>query len=238
MIRFCGLNETADKHGFVAVYPQGTGRLDGARTWNGGNCCGHAMQQQVDDIAFTKALLDDLARVVNVDCKRVFATGMSNGAIFSYRLASELSDRIAAIAPVDGPMGTAACQPSRPVPVMHFHGTDDEFAPYHGGKGAKSLSQTDFYSVKHSVDAWIKANDCNPEPTTSTLADNAQDGTSATITTYGGGKNGSEVVLVTIHNMGHTWPGRQSLLKFLGKATKNVSANEMMWEFFVKHGRA
>src|SRR5437879_1570747 len=106
MVRFCGLNETADKHGFLVVYPNGTGLLEGALTWNGGNCCGFAMQHQVDDVGFTRALLDDLGKVANVDPKRVYATGMSNGAILAYRLASELSDRIAAIAPVGGPMGT------------------------------------------------------------------------------------------------------------------------------------
>jgi polyhydroxybutyrate depolymerase len=102
MVRFCGLNEKADKEGFLAVYPSGTGRFERMLTWNAGNCCGYAMQNKVDDVAFTRALLDDLAEVANVDPKRVYATGMSNGAIMCYRLASQLSDRIAAIAPVAG----------------------------------------------------------------------------------------------------------------------------------------
>jgi polyhydroxybutyrate depolymerase len=93
------------------------------------------MSNKVDDVEFTRRLLDDIARDVRIDPKRVYATGMSNGAIMSYRLASELSDRIAAIAPVSGPMGTPTCKPSRPVPVIHFHGTDDENAPFKGGKG-------------------------------------------------------------------------------------------------------
>jgi len=160
---------------------------------------------------------------------------MSNGAIMVYRLASELSDRIAAIAPVAGPMGTEKCSPKRPVPVVHFHGTDDQFAPFKGGKGTKSLSQTDFYSVEHSVRAWVKANGCKEEPATVKLPDRAKDGTMATTKTYGSGKDGAEVVLVVIEGMGHTWPGRQPALKFLGKATRNVSADEMMWEFFEKH---
>src|SRR5207248_3011697 len=71
MVRFCGLNETADKHDFLVVYPSGTGRMKTALTWNGGNCCGYAMQNKVDDVAFTRALLDDLAKVVKVDGKRV-----------------------------------------------------------------------------------------------------------------------------------------------------------------------
>jgi polyhydroxybutyrate depolymerase len=235
MVRFCGLNETADKHGFIVVYPNGTGRRKRTLTWNGGNCCGYAMQQKVDDVAFTKALLDDLGKVVKVDAKRVYATGMSNGAIMAYRLASELSDRIAAIAPVAGPMGTKTCSPKRPVPVIHFHGTEDEFAPFKGGKGAKSLSQTNFFSVEHSIKAWVKANGCKEEPVTVKLHDKAKDSTTVTIKTYGGGKDRAEVVLVIIEGMGHTWPGREPLVKFLGKATRNVSANEMMWVFFKKY---
>jgi polyhydroxybutyrate depolymerase len=95
MVRFCGLNDKADQAGFLVVYPSGTGRLEKVLTWNGGNCCGYAMQNKVDDVAFVRALLDDLAKVVKVDAKRVYATGMSNGAILAYRLTSELSDRIA-----------------------------------------------------------------------------------------------------------------------------------------------
>ena len=162
---FCGLNEKADKEGFIAVYPNGTGRLEQMLTWNGGNCCGYAMWNNVDDVGFTRALLDDLAKVANVDAKRVFATGMSNGGIMCYRLASELSDRIAAIAPVSGTMGTATCNPKRPVSVMHFHGTDDEFLPFKGGKRNQAAgTESYFYSVEHSIHAWVKADGCPEKP--------------------------------------------------------------------------
>jgi polyhydroxybutyrate depolymerase len=139
MVAFTGLNEKADEAGFLAVYPNGTGEKR-SLTWNGGNCCGYAVENQVDDVGFVRALLDDLEKVVTVDPSRVYATGISNGAIMAYRLASELSDRIAAVAPVAGPMGTATCSPRRPVSVMHFHGTDDQFAPCRraGGRGASS----------------------------------------------------------------------------------------------------
>ncbi len=114
MVRFCGLNDKADEAGFIAVYPDGTGLIHRLLTFNGGNCCGYAMRRKIDDVAFTKAVLDDLAKVVRVDEKRIFATGMSNGAIMAYLLAAELSDRIAAIAPVAGPMGTATCGAETP----------------------------------------------------------------------------------------------------------------------------
>ena len=151
MVRFCGLNETADRDGFLAVYPNGSGRNPNLLTWNAGNCCAYAMRQNVDDVGFVGALLDDLSGFANVDPKRVFATGMSNGGMLAYRLASELSQRIASIASVSGPMGTDACRPTRPVSVLHFHGTSDEFAPYAGGRGPKSFIQSVFRSVDFSI---------------------------------------------------------------------------------------
>jgi polyhydroxybutyrate depolymerase len=87
MIRFCGLNEKADEAGFTAVYPSGTGRLPRMLTLYGGNCCGYAMRENVDVVAFVRALLDDLSKVAKIDQKRVYATGMSNGAIIAYSLA-------------------------------------------------------------------------------------------------------------------------------------------------------
>lgn len=234
MVRFSGMNQKSDEAGFIAVYPNGTGRLAKLLTFNGGNCCGYAMRNKIDDVGFTRLLLDDLAKVANVDPKRVFATGMSNGGIITYRLASELSDRIAAAAPVGGPMGTKTCNPKRPVPIIHFHGTDDENAPFKGGKG-KGISGTNFYSVEHSINAWVKANRCDKEPVVTKQQPRVNDGTAIIRKTYGGGTEGSEVVLIEIVGGGHTWPGGPSRVRFLGKTTMNISANDAMWEFFQKH---
>ncbi|AGA26545.1 extracellular catalytic domain type 1 short-chain-length polyhydroxyalkanoate depolymerase [Singulisphaera acidiphila] len=244
-VRFCGLNETADKAGFIAVYPNGTGKkIEGypedVLTWNGGRRQpggNDALLQKVDDVSFTRELLDDLAKVAKVDAQRVYATGMSMGAIMTYRLASELSDRIAAIAPVCGPMGTETCRPKRPVSVIHFHGTEDEAVPLKGGKGKLDVSGTDFYSVDHSIRAWVKANGCHEKPTTDELPDRVDDGTKVIRKTYSGGEDGSQVVLVVIEGGGHTWPGREfgPELKVLGKSTKDVAANALIWEFFENH---
>ncbi len=235
MVRFCGLSDKADEAGFLAVYPNGTGRTEQLLTWNAGNCCGLAQQQNVDDVEFVRKLLDDLATVTKIDAERVYATGMSNGGMMAYRLAAELSDRIAAIAPVAGPMGIQECHPRRPVPVLHFHGTDDEFAPFVGGRGARSLSQTNFYSVEHSIGCWVKANGCDEQPVVIEEPVKVADGTKVMRKTWGHGKNGSEVVLIEIAGAGHTWPGRQPAVLFLGKSTKNISAGDAIWEFFKRH---
>jgi polyhydroxybutyrate depolymerase len=118
---------------------------------------------------------------------------------------------------------------------MHFHGTSDEFLPIGGGRGAKSLSGTDFISVEHSIRAWIKADGCPEVPSVAKLPDTAHDGTSVTRKTYGPGRVGAEVVLFVIEGGGHTWPGRTPRIKYLGKSTTNISANDLMWEFFEKH---
>jgi polyhydroxybutyrate depolymerase len=236
MVSFSGLNEKADREGFAVVYPGAAGPEALALTWNGGNCCGEAMTKNVDDVAFVRALLDELGKAAPIDPKRVFATGMSNGAIFCYRLASELADRIAAIAPVGGPIGTQTCAPSQPVSVLHIHGTHDEFAPLAGGKGPKNVLGTDFFPVEHGIRAWVKANGCPDKATVTSIPDRAGDGMTVTRSLYGPGKEGSEVVLYVVQGGGHTWPGRPGD-GTLGKSTTNISANDLLWEFFKKHPR-
>lgn len=233
MVDISGLDQKADEAGFIVVYPNGTGWLKRVLTFNGGNCCGYAMHNRVDDVEFTRKILDDLAKHVKIDTKRVFATGMSNGAIMVYRLAAELSERIAAIAPVAGPMGTDFANPKRPVSVIHFHGTLDRFAPFAGGKG--KFSNTDFYSVDHSIQTWVKADGCRREPVVTQLPDKFEDGTTVTLKTYDSGKDGAEVILVEIMGGGHTWPGREPPRRNLGRSTRDISANNLMWEFFQRH---
>lgn len=237
MVHFCGLNDKADDAGFLVVYPNGTGRVENMYTWNAGNCCGFAKRQNVDDVGFIRALLDDLAHVLPIDERRVFATGMSNGGMMAYRLADEMSDRIAAIAPVGGPMGTETCAPERPVAVVHFHGTDDRFAPFAGGRGERSVSQADFFSVVHSITNWVRADGCPRSPVVAELASKVDDGTKISRHVYAPGQEGTEVVLYEIRGAGHTWPGRKPALLFLGKSTMNLSANDIMWEFFARHAR-
>lgn len=233
MAWFTGLCDKADAAGFIAVFPDGTGAKS-SFWWNAGNCGGPAMRNNVDDVGFTRALLDDLRQSHPVDSEKVYATGISNGALMAYRLAAELSERIAAIAPVAGSVGTDSVRPSRPVPVLHLHGTADEFTPFGGGRGAKSISRTDFRSVEESIETWVKINGCDEHPARDVLSQPG-DELRVTRTTYGSGTNGSEVVLIVIEGGGHTWPGMNSHLAMLGPSAMNISANDLIWEFFQKH---
>lgn len=234
MAAFTGLDAKADEAGFLAVYPDGTGGLQ-TYFWNAGNCCGPPARGGVDDVAFLRALIDDLARTHRIDPARIYATGLSNGAMMAYRLASELADRIAAIACVGGTMTAEIGRPARPVPLLHVHGTEDLFVPYGGGKGSKSVTGFEYESVDRTIAAWVRENGCSAEPTVEALPDRAGDGTRVRRETYAGGRAGSEVVLVVVEGGGHTWPGRDLGTNVLGKSTRNASANDLIWEFFRRH---
>jgi polyhydroxybutyrate depolymerase len=235
---YTGLNRVADRHGFLAVYPDGTGRLESVRTFNAGICCGYAQLHRIDDVQFTRDLLDDLARRTTVDARRVFATGISNGGMMAYRLASELSDRIAAIAPIAGTIGSGDIKAQRPVSVLHFHGTQDEYVNFTGGFGPRSTLKVAFTSVESTVQRWVAHNGCPTTPRVETLPDVVDDGMTVTRKTYGPGRDGAEVVLYVIEGGGHTWPGRIGTgpaERVLGPSTRDIDANELMWEFFQRH---
>lgn len=226
--RETGMNATADTGGFVVVYPQGTSGPFGLGTWNAGSCCGLAMRRNVDDVKFTAALLDDLASKHPVDKRRIFATGMSNGAMLVYRLACELSDRIAAVAPVAGALLDAGhCEPRRPIPVLHFHGTADKLVPFEGGYG-KIGSSGEFRSVVETISKFVQFNECSKEP------EKAYDKGDATCQSFRSCKNSADVNLCTIDGGGHTWPGAKPNDK-RGKTSYNISANDAMWDFFRSH---
>lgn len=196
-----GFESLADEKGFIVVYPNGTGRLgDRLLTWNGGTCCGYAVAKQVDDVGFVRALIADLQTVVKIDHKRIYATGLSNGGIFSYRLACDAADLIAAIGPVSGTLNLSPCNPKEPVSVIHFHGTADEHLPYNGGVGDKSLAGVDFASVEDSIEFWVGFDQCSPSPQIESFADIRHD-------TYSNCVNGTAVELYTIVGGKHAWPG-------------------------------
>jgi polyhydroxybutyrate depolymerase len=232
-VSFTGMSQKSDEAGFIAVYPNGTG-LGPFLTWNAGGRQGKLAAESADDVKYVGLLLDDLATVANVDLQRVYATGMSNGGMMCYQLAAEMSDRIAAIAPVAGTVTADESKPKRPVPVMHFHGKADNIVPY-DGLGNNAPKFLPFKSVEESISIWCKINGCPEMPTIIEFPDKKDDGTKVTEKCYGPGKDGAEVVLIEIEGGGHTWPGRKPPLRFLGNSTLDVSANDLMWEFFQKH---
>jgi polyhydroxybutyrate depolymerase len=228
------MNEVSDRHGFLVAYPAGSGVFKSRLlTFNAGSCCGYAQNKGIDDVGFAAALIDDLARAYSVDQKRVYSTGISNGAMMSYRLACELPERIAAIGPVSGVLGVEGKGAGRPVSVIHFHGTDDENSPYQGGKGRHSFSRVDFRPVSDVVRFWVERNGCPANARGKASRGDAE------MTSWGPCKGGTDVVLWTLKGGGHAWPGGDWASKLegriVGPVNRDISASELMWEFFEKH---
>jgi polyhydroxybutyrate depolymerase len=162
------IEDRARRDGFIAVFPNGLNFVEGSASWNAMHCCGAAHPQNVDDVGFIRALIDQLRRDLAVDSRRIFATGMSNGAMLAHRLAAELSDLIAGIGPVCGTIGgqedvyasvKRPTTPARAVPVIAFNGLRDTAVPYAGGAGSDGDGRLDL-SVAESMAFWTAANGC------------------------------------------------------------------------------
>ncbi|MFM8252863.1 MAG: PQQ-binding-like beta-propeller repeat protein [Planctomycetota bacterium] len=237
MEKFTGLNEKAEAEGFIVVYPNGTG-LGPLLIWDAGQFGGPPQAERraarrPDDVQYLRQVIDDLGLVANLDQRRIYACGMSNGAMMCYRLAAEMSDRIAAIAPVAGTVALEQSNPQRPVPVLHMHGSGDRIVPYE----IRPRSIPGFPTLKgveESIRQWVELNQCAAEPLVERLP-TAIDDFGVTRKTYSQGKNDSEVVLVVIDGGGHTWPGRTPMVNFLGRSVSKLSANDLIWDFFQRH---
>jgi len=144
--------------GFIAVFPNGFSPFPSGvlATWNAGTCCGGAQKNDVDDVGFIREVIRRAERQASIDPNRIFATGMSNGAMMTWRLACEAPE-VRAIAPVEGTDNTAHCTPSRPVPVIQFHAADDPNVPFNGGVGV-GPSHVDFTSVPATQAKWVELN--------------------------------------------------------------------------------
>jgi len=234
-----GFNSLSDENNFIVVYPDGI-----EKNWNDGrkNVSDPAHQQNIDDVGFFNALIENLTFEFNIDPNRIYSTGISNGAMMSYRLALELPEKIAAIAPVAGaiPVDILPQNPLFiPVSVCVISGTSDPLVPWEGGTvGTKRHPRGVVISVPDSVNYWVKNNKCNSTPETILLPDkDPKDGTRVYYHKYSNGENNTEVVLYEIRNGGHTWPdGYQYLSELLvGKTSKDINANEVIWDFFKNH---
>lgn len=245
-----GLDDLADREGFLVVYPAGTGAFERRLlTWNAGTCCGGAAREDVDDVGFTIALLEHLAKRVPLDPTRVYATGLSNGAMMSYRMAVDAPDRIAAIAPVAGSMVMVLpSRPKQPVPVMHFHSVDDPRALYQGGLGPPfplTNVRVNHPPVSKSLAWWVEANGCPAEPAevgepVQGAAGTSSEGHTARRIRWGPGKDGAEVVHWKLTGAGHVWPGGPAYgpERIAGPTTQVIDANREMWAFFKRFTRS
>jgi polyhydroxybutyrate depolymerase len=224
-----GLISKSEQAGFIAVFPNGISpaRSGLLATWNAGGCCARARDENVDDVGFLRAVVADVKRRTAIDGQRVFAIGMSNGGMMSYRLACEAGDVIRGIMAVAGTDNTASCKPATPVPVLHVHARNDDRVIYEGGAGEAFRNEalvTDFVSVPATVDKWVKLNRANATPRRVLSVAGAY------CDLHAAGTDGAPVQLCVTDTGGHSWPGGS---KARGDApSEAIRANDLMWEFF------
>jgi len=213
--RAYGWNEQSDAAGFLVAYPDGQGR-----TWNAGQCCGGAVRDGVDDVAFITALVEELRAEFGISNDRTFASGMSNGAMMSYRMACD-TDVFAAIAPVAGTIATA-CDDPAPASVLHIHGLTDSQVRMDGEPG-DGIGNVDGMPVADAVDVFRVAAACDDAvvtdepPVTTSASDCADD---------------RRVVLVTVADAGHQWPGSVPREGAMDQPSDALDATALIWEFF------
>jgi polyhydroxybutyrate depolymerase len=233
-------SDLADREGFLVAYPDGVGK-----SWNDGRGIQAipAQRDNVDDLAFVTALIDDVAKDHQVDGKRVFATGISNGAMFSHYLAANLSSQLAAIAPVVGGMPESTSEkfmPENPVAVLILQGTDDPLVPYKGGDVTPPWARKrgKIVATEYAARLWAEHNGSQREAIMEELADkDPKDGCRVQKYTYPQGKDGTEVVLYRFEGGGHTWPNGVQYLpeKIIGRVCRDIDGAEVIWTFFAAH---
>ena len=215
----------ADTANFIIVHPQGLLNSSGETHWNVGQT-----GTSINDIDFVSVLLDSLSLDYNISQDRIYSTGMSNGGYMSYRLACELSDKIAAIAPVAGSYISYmlnSCNPIHPTPVLHIHGVADTMSIYYGKPGVESIPSIISY--------WVNHNQCDTQSIFIQVANiNLTDSSTVEHYIWENGINGVEVEHFKIIDGGHTWPG-SNFPNSNGITNFDIIASVEIWRFFSKY---
>lgn len=219
------LTQKASSAKFIVVYPNGSGTI---KTWNAGQCCGSAVTDKVDDVGFISKMIDKLNSTYKIDPKKVYVTGHSNGGMLAYRLACELSDKIAAIAPNASTMVITDCKPKRSVPIIQIGSKLDENVPYLGGFGS-GVTQINFTPVEQVLAGWSVIDGCT-NPKKLAFSNNLYAQYQWT------GCNASRIDFYLTNDGGHSWSGGLQGEGIDADPPSNaVNANDLIWNFFLEY---
>jgi len=232
--RMTGFTPLAMQEGFAVAYPEGSSRFRGRLlTWNARHCCGYAMENKVDDVAFIDALISHLIAEHGIDPRRVYVTGMSNGGMMAHQLGISLSHRLAAIAPVVGALFGDEAQAAYPVAALMINGELDRSVPFAGGppggRFAYAWDGTPTWPASEQGSFWARANQCAPNPQLT------REG-SLTRSDYRC-PAGREVVLLALADNGHAWPGGERGTDRADTPSTTLDASQAIWQFFRRHAR-
>jgi len=231
--KYTGMSDEADAKGFIAVYPQALGDPSDWHTAIDG-------PSKRDDIKFVRGIIDLLEHRYRIDHRRIYAAGHSNGGIMTYRLASMLSDKLAAVGVTAGSIGMIddkgdtlrIAPPPHPVAVIHFHGMQDQDVPYRGGP--ESDGPDNIVSVSNTIGFWLNADHCSATPASRTVSADRN----VVIDAYYPCAKGTAVELYTIKDGAHRWPGDDiPWYTFPGRDDSDIIATDVMWSFFTAHPR-
>lgn len=228
--RYYGLISLSEKHGVVVAFPNGYSNLRSGKlaTWNAGRCCAAARDEGSDDVGFVRQLVETVSNQLHIDRTQIFATGMSNGGMLSYRLACEMADTFTAIAAVAGTDNTLTCSPATPVSILHIHARNDDRVLFNGGAGKKfrnPASVTEFTSVPATISKWQKLHGCPASP------QRVLEVAGAYCERYAHCQGDTAVQLCVTETGEHSWPGG-SKPRSDEPPSQALSANEVMWAFF------
>lgn len=230
-------NALADQHNFLVVYPNGykKGWNDGAR-----DTVAVARRQNINDVGFFDAILNDVNTKLNIDKQNIFACGISNGGFMVQRLAFERSHKLNAIAVVAANLSvdqSTKAPPEKPVSVLFMCGTDDPLVPYNGGYvSVFGQKRGEVISMPESIRFWKELNNCTKLTERRSFPDlNSKDNCTAHKTVWQNPKKPNvKVVDITIKNGGHTWPGKRQYLpkSMVGATNKDINGSDEVWSFF------
>lgn len=210
---FSGL---ADRQGFYVAYPNGIGLFGKLQHWNAGHCCGKAAKDNIDDVGFIETVLNDVLQNHRIDTSRIYLVGYSNGGMMAYRFAEEITERIAALAVVAGALNSTTEEsgtqwtpstPFEPLPVIIFHGSNDQAVPFSGGESPAKADGRLYTSVQNATEFWTMNN-----------------------------KGKAPVQTVELPEWGHAWPGPFfTSADTTADTMKNYDAAQVIWNFFKEH---